>query len=422
MSLIALGINHKTASVTLREKFAFDAARLSQAFSDAAQRYQLHNLVILSTCNRTEIYALAQSSDTLVSWLSEFCHIEPARLTQHHYIHTGNDALTHMIRVASGLDSMILGEPQILGQLKQALTSANAHDMVNKQFNWLFEHIFAATKKVRSESKVGEQAVSLGFAVAKLASQIFDDIHDNTLLLVAAGEMNQLVARHLCRSGVTHVIICNRSPERAHTLAEQLHRDFNVVTETAGLDELDRLLERSDIVSSCTGSLDVLITHKMVKRANKKRRYKPMLMVDLAVPRDIDDAVAKIDNVYHYAIDDLQHVIDGNLEQRREASVHAEVMISQLVININTRQKVKEVGKEIADFRERMRQISTNMNAKAQAQLANGKPAEAIIDELTHQLTAKLTHGQFKLLREAANQDAHILSFILTTLQDSERS
>lgn len=417
MSFTVLGINHKTASVTLRERLAFDAQRYAHASQDICQKTPLHNLVVLSTCNRTEFYTLSDSTDTLLAWLAQYSGIAPEQLSKHTYSYISTEALTHIIRVASGLDSMILGEPQIFGQFKSAINMAQSAGMVNKKLAWLFDQVITATKKVRSETRIGEQAVSLGFAVSQLAKQIFDDLQKNTLVLVAAGEMNQLVARHVCQSGIGKVIICNRSADRAEALAKQLTTDFSVHCDVVALNELATVLPQGDIVCSSTGSLETIIERKVVKRSIKQRRYAPMLMVDLAVPRDIDPRVSKLESVYHYAIDDLQDVIDENKQQRRDASVNAEVMISQVVVDIQTRQRVKEASREIGLYKTLTQQISQDAQTQALQKLTQGKPAEQVIQELAYQLTAKLTHGQFRLLREAASlSDSEAMNLVLSNL------
>lgn len=417
MSFTVLGINHKTASVALRERLAFDAERYTHASGDLLKTTGLTNLVVLSTCNRTEFYTLSDSPDTLRAWLAQYSHIDSAQLEQHTYGYVGKEALTHIIRVAAGLDSMILGEPQIFGQFKAAIAMAQSSNMVNKKLAWLFDQVITATKKVRSDTRIGEQAVSLGFAVSRLSQQIFDDLQQNTLVLVAAGEMNQLVARHLCQSGIGKVVICNRSADRAQALAKQLMTDFSVACEVVALHDLASVLPRGDIICSSTGSLETVIEYKLVKRAVKQRRYAPMLMVDLAVPRDIDPKVSKLDSVFHYAIDDLQDVIDENKQQRLDASVNAEVMISQVVVDIQTRQRVKEASREISLYKSLTQKMSDDAKDKALLKLAQGKPAEQVIQELAHQLTAKLTHGQFKLLREAASlSDGDALQLVTSSL------
>lgn len=328
MGFFALGVNHTTASVDLREKVAFSPERLATALHEACAVCHLNDLVILSTCNRTEIYAMTQQPDLLLDWLAQFNGLQRTDLLQHVYQFDNESAITHLIRVASGLDSMVLGEPQIFGQVKNALQLARQAGTVGNPLSRLFEHAFYAAKKVRSETAVGEQAISMGYAVVQLAQQVFSSLNQTTALIVAAGEMNTLVARHLVEQDVGRILICNRSVERAVQLADELMA--RVPVEIIPFDQLADALPRADIVSSCTGSLHQIIQASDVKQALKKRRFKPMLMVDLAVPRDIDQAVSRLNDVYLYDVDHLQTVIEGNLAQRRQAALEAEVMVSQL--------------------------------------------------------------------------------------------
>lgn len=421
MSLTALGINHKTAPIAFREQLAFNPERLASALTHARNQ-GIDNLVILSTCNRTEFFANNHTAERIMAWLGDFLQTDISYFQTHFYHSHANDALTHMIRVASGLDSMILGEPQILGQVKQSVQVATQHGALNKKFLWLFEQIFAATKKIRTDSKLGEQAVSIGFAVAKLASQIFDDLQSNTLLLVAAGEMNALVAKHLCEQGLGKLIICNRSHARAATLKQNIAQNYPLPIEVIGFDQLANHLPMADMVSSCTASMQTVVSYKWVKKAIKARRYKPMLLVDLAVPRDIDEKVAKLDDVFLYAVDDLQHVLEQNLAQRKNAAVNAEVMVSQQVSLINANTKIKDLSHHMANYQAFTHDTSTQLKQKAHAQLANGVDASDVVNELAHQLTAKLTHAQFKLLRQAASQDnPAILNFVLDIMSENNK-
>lgn len=326
MNLVVIGVNHKTAPVALRERLAFVGGDIQVA------QAQLQSLtagsLIISTCNRTEIYALAPNTQALVDqvpsadssalnsqkspiepvttaelteqlihWLAGFKSLPIEQVRPYLYEYIDGQALTHLLRVAAGLDSMILGEPQIFGQIKRSVAETKEHGYLTNQLNWVIEQIFAGAKRVRNETDVGTQAISLGYAASKLVTQIFDKPQEATFLLVAAGEMNRLVAQHIAALGVKKILICNRTPQRAQALAEELKRP-GLQIEVHALSELDNLLYQADIVSSCSGSMDMLINKAMTHRALKKRRYKPMLMVDLAVPRDIDSGVGKLDDVY----------------------------------------------------------------------------------------------------------------------------
>tara|TARA_R110002020_G_scaffold68245_2_gene178641 strand:+ start:2838 stop:4280 length:1443 start_codon:yes stop_codon:yes gene_type:complete len=464
MRLVVIGVNHKTAPVALRERLALVgddvnvALKQLEAFTDGS--------VIVSTCNRTEIYALVphtltvqnpgvSSSESQVAetatpaianstfsssahlssaaisahiikiktWLANFKQLSLTEIDPHLYVHRDTHALTHWLRVAAGLDSMILGEPQILGQIKRSVHLAQDQHALSNQLGWIVDQVFAAAKRVRNETKVGAQAVSLSFAAAKLVTQIFDDLPNRTLLVVAAGEMNRLVATHIAGLGVGRVIICNRNPERAEALAAEL-RHPNRRVEVTTLQALPQVLAEADIVSSCSGSMDLLIDKTMTLQALKRRRYQPMLMIDLAVPRDIDSTISRIDDVYLYSVDDLQHVIAGNIEQRRQAAVDAELLVSQLVVEMDRRFQVRQVGKDIQQYRAHTHEQVDKLLQDSMAKLQqNNASPEDIITELSRRLTQTLTHAPSKLMRKAAREgDSELLDFVVSGLQEAHRS
>ncbi len=456
MRLVVIGVNHKTAPVALRERLAFGSDDLTAAHTQL-KRFT-DGSVIVSTCNRTEIYALVpQSYSTLPantkmttdtkntdsstgrvgitaavmsahinkikSWFADFKRLPLAEIESYLYIHRDVHALTHWLRVAAGLDSMILGEPQILGQIKRAVQFSQEQQALSSQLTWIVDQIFAAAKRVRNETQVGAQAVSLGFAAAKLATQIFDDLHNRTLLVVAAGEMNRLVATHIAGLGVGRIIICNRSPERAEALAGELRQPGRSV-EIRTLQDLPKVLSEADIVSSCSGSMELLINKTMTVQALKRRRYQPMLLIDLAVPRDIDASISRLDDVYLYSVDDLQHVIAGNLEQRRQAAVDAELLVSQLVVEMERRFQVRQVGRDIQQYRMRTYDQVDKLLHESIARLEQGDAcAEDIITELSRRLTQTLTHAPSKLMRKAAREgDSELLDFVVSGLNDAYRT
>lgn len=415
MGFFALGVNHTTASVDLREKVAFSPERLATALHEACAVCHLNDLVILSTCNRTEIYAMTQQPDLLLDWLAQFNGLQRTDLLQHVYQFDNESAITHLIRVASGLDSMVLGEPQIFGQVKNALQLARQAGTVGNPLSRLFEHAFYAAKKVRSETAVGEQAISMGYAVVQLAQQVFSSLNQTTALIVAAGEMNTLVARHLVEQDVGRILICNRSVERAVQLADELMA--RVPVEIIPFDQLADALPRADIVSSCTGSLHQIIQASDVKQALKKRRFKPMLMVDLAVPRDIDQAVSRLNDVYLYDVDHLQTVIEGNLAQRRQAALEAEVMVSQLSAQFIRQQRSEQATPHIVAYRRHIEQLKATELDKAKQLLLQGQDAGQVLERLANALTAKLAHAPSQLIRQAAmHENPEILEWSMTAL------
>lgn len=433
MRLVVVGLNHKTAPVAMRERLAFGSD-----LSDALLSLQTHTdgATIVSTCNRSEIYAylpnlsdddlieapdevlstqdemdflLKKSTHAIVEWLAQFKGVDPAIISPYLYIYDGHRALNHWLRVAVGLDSMILGEPQILGQIKQAVASAAQAKALGSTFQWLTQQIFAAAKVVRRDTSLGRQAVSLGFATAKLVTQIFDNPAKTTLLIVAAGEMNRLVAHNVANLGMHNIIICNRSHDRASKLANELQQmaqmaGRQVDIKLAPLDKLPEMLQQSDVVSSCSGSMHTLIDVDMIKTAMKARRQRTMLLVDLAVPRDIMPEVGKLDNVYLYSIDDLQHVIAGNLEERKQAAVEAELLVSQLTAKIEAQLQIANMGQVIHAYQAQAQAKTDVLLSHAKQQLATGKNADEILSQLTHQLQHTLMHPTLKLLRQSAVQ------------------
>ncbi|WP_297422430.1 glutamyl-tRNA reductase [uncultured Acinetobacter sp.] len=418
MSFFALGVNHQTASVELREQIAFNPDKLSKLLAAQSHDPNLNDLVVVSTCNRTEVYAMSEQSEQVLQWLADANGLDVQQLQNHVYRYENAQAVTHLMRVASGLDSLMLGEPQILGQVKTALSLAKDNATVSKDLNRIFEYAFYAAKRVRSETAVGSHAVSMGYAVAQLALQVFTQAESLTVMMVAAGEMNSLVAKHLAEMGVGKIIICNRTRSRAEHLAQELNP--RVAVEIIDFQDLSAHLHRADVVSSCTGSLHQVISAADVKAALKKRRYQQMLLVDLAVPRDIDPKVEDLDGAYLYGVDDLQSVIEDNLAQRRQAALEAEVMVNQLATQLITQQKVKDAGSSIQQYREHGEQMRQQELNCALARIAKGEDAAVVMQDFSHRLTQKLLHPTSILLRDAAKADdpAHF-GFIHEHLEDT---
>jgi len=417
MSFFALGVNHQTASVELREQVAFNPEKLSVLLAEQSQHPELNDMVVVSTCNRTEIYAMSDNVDMVLNWLAQKNGVDVKQLQNHVYRYENAQAVTHLMRVASGLDSLMLGEPQIMGQVKTALSLAKEAHTVSPNLNRIFEYAFYAAKRVRSETAVGSHAVSMGYAVAQLAIQVFSKPEKLTVMIVAAGEMNSLVAKHLAEMGVGKVIICNRTRARAESLAQEIAHRVDV--EIIEFDQLAANLHRADVISSCTGSLHQVIHFADVKAALKKRRYQQMLLVDLAVPRDIDAKVEKLDGVYLYGVDDLQSVIEENLAQRRQAAVEAEVMVNQLATEMVTQQKVNLAGDTIHAYRDYGEQLREEELAHAMQRIAKGDLAVEVLADLSHRLTQKLLHPTSIVLREAAKaEDPSCFEMVQHTLHE----
>lgn len=440
MKLAVIGVNHKTAPVSLRERLSFgsDMPEAIQALSALT-----HGCTIVSTCNRSELYvgiedeslgddeqvdgAISPKLRAIGEWLAEFKGVSFDDIAPYLYAYEDSRALNHWLRVAAGLDSMILGEPQILGQIRQAVATSREHGGVSSEFGWLTQQVFAAARTVRRDTKVGAQAVTLGFATAKLATQIFDDPRELTFLLVAAGEMNRLVAHNVAALGVKRIIICNRSAERAQALSDELVKMADQAARPLQVDivplaELSMVLPEADIVSSCSGSMQALIDADMVKKALKQRRHQPMLLVDLAVPRDIEPAVGQLDDIYLYSVDDLQHVIAGNLAERKQAAVEAELLVGQLVLDIEARMQTQRARAYIRDYRQMAQRRSQKLLDAAMARIDQGEDAKVVLAEFAHGMSQTLMHSPSRLIRQAAKAyDADTLDAISQELIHSHR-
>ena len=392
MTLWVLGLNHQTAPVNLRERVAFDAAALPAALSSLRSLPEVSEAAVLSTCNRTELYAFTQDGDALARWLAT--HAEG--LDGYLYRHSDGAAVRHLFRVATGLDSMVLGEPQILGQVKDAWVAARENGALGNRLDRLFQQTFAVAKRARTDTRVGANPVSVASAAVRLAQNAFARLDESTVLLIGAGETIELAARHLSEGKVRRLLIANRTLSHAQELATR-HGGFALP-----LAEIDRHLAEADVVFSATASREPILTRDQVATALSQRRHKPMLMFVLAVPRDIESAVASLDDAYLYTVDDLERAVEDNRRGRREAAEAAEAIIELQVaryienLHASTRQ---EPLKRLRAHGEAARE---DILAKARLQLANGRDADEVLDFLAHTLTNRLLHPPTAALREAA--------------------
>ncbi|MBU9856026.1 glutamyl-tRNA reductase [Rahnella bonaserana] len=401
MTLLALGINHKTAPVSLRERVTFSPETLDQALSSLLQQPLVQSGVVLSTCNRTELYLSVEQQENLqeqlVKWLCDYHHLSEDEVRKSLYWHHDNEAVSHLMRVASGLDSLVLGEPQILGQVKKAFAESQNGQAVSGELERLFQKSFSVAKRVRTETDIGASAVSVAFAACTLARQIFESLSDVNVLLVGAGETIELVARHLHQHNVRHMMIANRTRERAQALATEVN------AEVISLQDIDSRLAEADIIISSTASPLPIIGKGMVERALKARRNQPMLMVDIAVPRDIEPEVGKLANAYLYSVDDLHSIIQNNLAQRKAAAIQAETIVEQESSNFMAWLRSQGAVEIIRDYRSRADIIRADAQAKALAAIAQGADVEAVIHELAHKLTNRLIHAPTRSLQQAAS-------------------
>ncbi|MCB1830054.1 MAG: glutamyl-tRNA reductase, partial [Gammaproteobacteria bacterium] len=319
MSLLAIGINHKTAPIVIREKVNFGPDIIVGALRSLTERPGVEEAVILSTCNRTEAYCVLRGADVedICQWLTDFHGLELETISPYIYNHRDRDTIAHLLRVASGLDSMVLGEPQILGQVKQAYQTAADAATSGKLLGKLFQHTFSVAKQIRTDTAIGHSPVSIAFAAVSLARQIFSDLSQQTALLIGAGETIELAARHLHQHGIGRIIVANRTLERAHALANQFD-GYSI-----SLPEIPTHLAEADIIISSTASPLPVLGKGTVESALKKRRHQPMFMVDIAVPRDIEAEVGNLNDVYLYTVDDMQEVIEENMRSRQEAAEQA---------------------------------------------------------------------------------------------------
>ncbi len=398
MPLLALGINYKTAPIELRERVAFAPDRVPSALMALVEGGAAKEAAILSTCNRTEIYCGQADDHQMLSWLSDYHELTPKQLEPFIYRHPDRQAVHHMLRVASGLDSLVLGEPQILGQVKSAYQTANAAGTLGACLERLFQHTFAVAKQVRTDTEIGANPVSVAFAAVSLAKQIFAQPKDQTALLIGAGETIELVARYLHDFGVKRLIIANRTYERAHHLAAKLGGY------AIGLHELEAHLGEVDLIISSTASPNYLVTAPQMAKARKGQRHRPMLIVDIAVPRDVDPQVAELNDIYLYTVDDLAHIVEENRRHRAAAAAAAEDIVELQTDRFMEWLRQREGATTLAQLRKQADQMRDEVLLRALRQLQNGKSPEAVLEVLAHNLTNKLTHGPCKTLREAFAQ------------------
>ena len=398
MALIALGLNHLCAPVALRERAAFSTDDTVGALGDLVAQPGVREAVILSTCNRTELYCNVDSGaeSSPFEWLHRHQQLHGANIDEFLYRHTEADAVRHLFRVATGLESMVLGEPQILGQVKGAYNMARDARTLDAPLERLFQNTFSVAKRVRSDTSIGTNPVSVAFTAVRLAERVFTDLANACVLLVGAGETIELAARHLTAANVQRLIVANRTLDNAQALAGRFGGY------AIALSDLERHLAEADIVISSTAAREPVIGREMVARAIAARRSRPMFLVDLAVPRDIDTEVAKLPNVFLYSIDDLREVIDENLRSRQQAAVEAEAMIELSVEHFMTWWRALELNNPIASIRRNAEASRDEALAKARNLLARGKSADQALEFLAHTLTNKLVHAPSANLRAAA--------------------
>ena len=392
MTLWVLGLNHQTAPVELRERAAFGGDALPRAMDSLRQTPQLAEAVLLSTCNRTELYAVAEDSKALSHWLEHHA----GSLQGYLYQHSDGEAVRHLFRVATGLDSMVLGEPQILGQVKDAWALAHDSGAIGQQLDRLFQQTFSVAKRARTDTRVGANPISVASTAVRLAQDSFARMDESTVLLVGAGETMELVAKHLSDAKVKRLLIANRTLANAQDLAS---RHGGVALP---LSELERHLGEADVVFSATAAREPVILHRQVATALRSRRHKPMLLFDLAVPRDIEAEVGTLADAYLYTVDDMERAVEENRRGRREAAAEAESIIDLQVTRYLENLRATRLQAPIRQLRAFGEATRAELLAKARQQLAHGKLPDEVLEQLAHGLTNRLLHPPTAALRQAA--------------------
>lgn len=397
MKLVALGVNHETAPVEIREQVSFAAdGKLRAAFEALQGEKLVSECVILSTCNRTELYCTLKNGDenSLIQWLQNFFDIDD--LKPYLYLHHDLAAVQHLMRVACGLNSLILGEPQILGQIKDAYNAAHQANSIHHTLENLFQHVFRTAKQVRTDTEIGNCPISVAFASVALVKQFFGNMQNQTALLIGAGETIELVARHLKEAQVGRTIIANRTLSKAHTLAEE------VGGYAIELEEIPDHLYEADLIIASTASPKPILLADTVKAAMKKRKGRSMFMIDIAIPRDIAPEVSQLDNVYLYTVDDLKSIIEENKRSRADAAIAAEEIIQQQANHFVMQYRaINEINPIIRDFRQQAMEIKDHSLEQALKSLSAGASAEKVLQKLANQLTNRLIHTPTQNLNQA---------------------
>ncbi|HZU25436.1 MAG TPA: glutamyl-tRNA reductase [Bryobacteraceae bacterium] len=409
MKFCITGVNHRTAPVEVRERLAFDAANISDALRDLKHRPGVLEGMILSTCNRVEIALAtedgAEAARCADEFLAENRHVEREWVTPYLYRFADRDAIHHLFRVAASLDSMVVGEPQILGQLKAAWSVAREHGAISGFLDALLTRAFSVAKRVRTETEIGSSAVSVSFAAVELAREIFGNLKNTTVMVVGAGKMAEAAARHLRRCGAPRLMVTNRTRERAAEMARQW--DGQVVD----YERFNSVLPQVDIVITSSGAPHYILTPEQMKKVVEVRKNRPMFLIDIAVPRNIDPAVNKVENVFLYDIDDLQRVVDSNVEHRQQVANEAEQIIQEEVDRMLVRLRAREVVPTIVSLQEQLEAMRAAEVARMKGRFGTLTPQqEEALEALTRGLINKIAHGPIsELRRNAAEPDGEQL-------------
>ena len=392
--LFAFGINHQTAPLNVREQIAFNAETMEPALLDLVGHGAAKEATILSTCNRTEVYCNTPAPEQPINWLANYHKLQASDIEPYLYTMPHERAVKHAFRVASGLDSMVLGEPQILGQLKQAVRSAEQAGTLGFILHKLFQRTFSVAKDVRSQTEIGSNLISMAAAAVKLAERIYPSIAEQNVLFIGAGEMIELNAVHFAAKSPKQITVANRTLERAQVLARRINGD--AIT----LNDLPEQLAHNDIIVTCTASQLPILGKGMVERALKQRKHRPLFIVDLAVPRDVEAEVIELDDVFLYTVDDLGEVVRDGLDARQNAVREAEVIIDAGVANFLQWMQAREVVPTIRALRDHVDRQRRHELDKAHRQLAKGETPEKVLEMLSNSLTNKFLHAPTHALNQ----------------------
>jgi glutamyl-tRNA reductase len=410
MQIFTFGINHQTAPLAIRERVAFHAESIVQALHDLAGKRPVKEAAILSTCNRTEIYCNTQEPQQAIQWLAEYHQLKPQAIEPYLYTLPHNQAVKHAFRVASGLDSMVIGEAQILGQMKQAVKTAEKAGTLGLLLHKLFQSTFSVAKEVRTATEIGANSVSMAAASVRLAERIFPTLHEQNVLFIGAGEMIELCATYFAAQKPKHITVANRTLERARLLAQR----FGGTAIT--LNELPDQLASFDIIVTSTGSPLPILGKGLVERSIKARKHRPIFMVDLAVPRDIESEVAELDDVFLYTVDDLGHIVQDGMESRQTAVVQAEAIIDTSVESFMHWMESRELVPTIRALRDNAERYRRHELERAQRLIAKGEDPQQVLEQMSRALINKFLHVPTHALTHADGADREQMVALLSRL------
>ncbi len=411
-TLTIVGLNHKTAPVELREKLSFSGEDIPQALEQLKKDREIRECLVFSTCNRTELICVPAFTDPtgrLIRFLAEQKRMDPSEFTQALYVHQDEDAVRHLFRVAASLDSMMIGEPQILGQVKQAYRMAVGGRSSGVLLNRLMHKAFSVAKKIRRETGIGDHAVSISYAAIELAGKIFSDLSEKSVLLLGAGEMAELAVEHLLSHHVRQIVVANRTFKHAVALADKFKG------RAVRFEEREDALKDADIIISSTGATEYVLTHDQVRRAMKKRHHRTLFFIDIAVPRDIDPKINAVSNAYVYDIDDLKNIVASNIEQREKETVKAERFIDEAVLKFQNWLESLAVVPTIKALNDKITAIADMECRKTLAGLKNLSEADAeAVRRMTQAIVSRTLHDPIRFLRNTGEHRDDSLYLNLT--------